>query len=66
MNETFEMWSAPWHALQRSLANGFAGEAAVAAAADRQPGARGAAPSAVSWLMRARHLAPQAAAHTSR
>jgi len=66
MNETFELWSAPWHALQRSLANGSAGQAAVGAAPHPRPRARVEAPSAVSWLMRARDLAPQAAAQAHR
>ena len=56
MSEFFEMWSLPWHALQRSLAK--SGEAlGVQAQAQTSPSGTppcaGAAPAAGNWLMRA-------------
>lgn len=55
MSEFFEMWSLPWHALQRSLAK--SGEAlGVQAQAQTSPSGTppcaGAAPAAGNWLMR--------------
>jgi hypothetical protein len=29
MNDTYEMWSLPWHALQRNLALGLGGDASA-------------------------------------
>jgi hypothetical protein len=53
MSEVLELWSLPWHALQRSLAKGFGADApAVAprpAPIDGEP--------ASSWLMRAQQAA---------
>ncbi len=65
MNEILELWSVPWHALQRNLAEAFGAQAASTPAAPdpvsvRGPAVRAAAkPDAanepVSWLVRA-HL----------
>jgi len=58
MNDEFEIWSVPWHAMQRRVANGFGAEAAARAATiPRGSGARGAAP-AGSWLARALGIGP--------
>jgi len=61
MNDIFEFWSLPWHALQRSLANGFGAEAHGSAA----PGAKSfgfaaTASTGGSWLARARLQMPPA------
>jgi hypothetical protein len=62
MNDIFEFWSLPWHALQKSLANGFgegaAGSAAPASASSRFGVAAPSTPG--SWLARARSGLPQA------
>jgi hypothetical protein len=55
MNETLELWSAPWHSLQRNLADRQAAEmsriiAGIAVAGGAQPGTD----AAPSWLARAR------------
>jgi len=55
MNETLELWSAPWHSLQRSLADTLGKEMSrvivgIAAAA----GAPQSANATPSWLARAR------------
>ncbi|MGO9513696.1 MAG: hypothetical protein ACLP2F_08655 [Steroidobacteraceae bacterium] len=60
MNEIFELWSLPWHALQRSLANGF-GAAGTTVSAPANPVCTGAriagtpvaGARASSWLVRA-------------
>ncbi len=52
MNDTLELWSAPWHSLQRSLAETLGIELSrliAAAAAPHEP-----ADTASSWLARAR------------
>jgi hypothetical protein len=66
MNDMYEVWSLPWHALQKSLAGGIgAKEGAVAVPNNAVPrrnatcarnaaGRRGAAGCADSWLYRAR------------
>ena len=56
MNKTVEVWSMPWHELQRSLAEAFGTEAiekSVAAPKSRRAHVPTAA--AVNWLVRARH-----------
>ncbi len=55
MNDTLELWSAPWHSLQRSLADSLGTEmsriiAGIAVAAGAEHGTDG----APSWLARAR------------
>jgi hypothetical protein len=73
MNHSCEMWSRPWHALQKDLAAGIGGDpiessALVWKAADvrglvqGQGGAEvsGFAVSAKSWLSRAQHRTPAA------
>jgi hypothetical protein len=61
MNEMLELWSLPWHALQRSLAEAFGVEAPAASATGPAAAALrtepGVSPSAepLSWLARA-HL----------
>jgi hypothetical protein len=55
MNDTLELWSAPWHSLQRSLADSLGTEmsriiAGIAVAA----GAQQTTETAPSWLARAR------------
>jgi hypothetical protein len=55
MNDTCEMWSLPWHALQRNLANGIGGDATVySAAMVKAVSVQSAAVAANSWLGRAR------------
>jgi hypothetical protein len=55
MNEICELWSLPWHALQRDLALGLAGEAVGRSvpALRAVKVQRAAAVSANSWLSRA-------------
>jgi hypothetical protein len=62
MNDIFEFWSLPWHALQRSLASGFGAEAAGTSAYGSEHWNSGAAvsPAGSSWLARARSGVPQA------
>jgi len=59
MNEILESWSLPWHALQRDLAMGLAGEAARPAVPTLRAVKvqRAVAVSASSWLSRARQAA---------
>jgi len=58
MNEICEMWSVPWHALQRNLALGLAANAAsLSAPALKSSSVQGVAVSANSWLSRARRQA---------
>lgn len=67
MNDIFELWSLPWHALQRSLADGFGTE--TSASGPVHPLTSGsdiAAPGAANWLMRARRTASRALAQASR
>jgi len=62
MNDMFEIWSLPWHALQRRLAKGVGAEAAANATTNPpNAGARVAAAPASSWLTRALSGAPTAA-----
>jgi hypothetical protein len=73
MNDIFELWSLPWHALQRSLADTFGNEANATLAASLSssnsrrlraaagaPVAAGAPAGASSWLVRARSGVTQA------
>ena len=56
MNDIFEFWSLPWHALQRSLASGFDSETVAIpthGSAHRCSGAA-APPTGNNWLARAR------------
>jgi hypothetical protein len=56
MSDTAEMWSLPWHALQRNLALGLDGNAIVHSAVTvKAVTVQGAAVGANSWLGRARH-----------
>ena len=58
MNDAVELWSTPWHALQRRLANGWGVDESI-----RSHGStlapRTAPHAASSWLVRARHAAPR-------
>ena len=55
MNDTCEMWSLPWHALQRNLALGLGGDAIIYSAATvKAVNVQSAAIPANSWLGRAR------------
>jgi hypothetical protein len=55
MNDMCEMWSLPWHALQRNLALGLgAGALAHAGATVKAVNVQSATVSASSWLGRAR------------
>ena len=61
MNDTCEMWSLPWHALQRNLALGLGGDAPAADATVKAVGAtikavnvQSTAAHSSSWLGRAR------------
>jgi hypothetical protein len=57
MNDMFEIWSLPWHALQRRLAKGVgAADAATVTANPLGAGARAAMAPASSWLARALSL----------
>jgi hypothetical protein len=61
MNDILELWSQPWHALQRSLALSFGVESAAMAPGDPQPAsARAAGTPADSWLVRALSVTAQA------
>jgi hypothetical protein len=68
VNDIFEFWSLPWHALQRSLADSFRVEAPSGAGLKLQSsgGRVAAAPAGSSWLMRARLSAAQEAAQALR
>jgi hypothetical protein len=62
MNEICELWSLPWHELQRSLADSLAGQAApivagILLARNSQSFTAG----ATSWLARARAQVQQVA-----
>jgi hypothetical protein len=74
MNHSCEMWSRPWHALQKNLAAGICGDllessapalkaANVRGIAQGQGGikVRGFAVSANSWLSRVQYRTPPAA-----
>jgi len=62
MNDIFELWSLPWHALQRSLVVSFGAETAAIAPGDpRSMGARVETAPASSWLVRALNDTAQAA-----
>jgi hypothetical protein len=55
MSDTCEMWSLPWHALQRNLALGLDGNAIVhSAVMVKAVTVQGSAVGANSWLGRAR------------
>ena len=55
MNDTCEMWSLPWHALQRNLALTLGGEAIMyTSALVKAVNVQSAAVAANSWLGRAR------------
>jgi len=63
MNDILELWSQPWHALQRSLAVSFGVESAAIASGNPRPtAAREAGMPAGSWLVRALSVTAQAAA----
>jgi hypothetical protein len=54
MHDTSEMWSLPWHALQRNLASGLGAAATIYPAATVQAvNVQSAAIAANSWLGRA-------------
>jgi len=53
MNDIFEIWSLPWHALQRRLAAGVGAEAAARHATNPRGAGVGVAVPASSWLARA-------------
>jgi hypothetical protein len=60
MNDIFELWSLPWHALQRSLAETFGAESAVHSAfTSKSLNSRNLPTPASSWLVRARNAATQ-------
>jgi hypothetical protein len=57
MNDTFELWSLPWHAQLRSLAKGFGAESA----GGESCAGSGCPPETAgrnSWLVRARSTQP--------
>lgn len=55
MNDTCEMWSVPWHALQRNLSKGIGREVlAHSGATVKAANAQSAIVSTNSWLGRAR------------
>jgi hypothetical protein len=53
MNEISELWSLPWHELQRSLANGIAAQTAPFVAGIALARRAHSAAAAPSWLARA-------------
>ncbi len=55
LNDTFELWSLPWHALHRDLAKSFGPEPAVVPSAGLKlmPAPAASAAAAGSWLRRA-------------
>jgi hypothetical protein len=57
MDDVFELWSLPWHALQRRLAKGFGSEVGGGGAAKLDPSGACDAPIRNSWLTRARSVA---------
>jgi len=59
LNDTFELWSLPWHDLQRSLAQRVGGEPVRPSRlrAQRAASPRAVAGLAGNWLSRARSLA---------
>jgi hypothetical protein len=60
MNDIFEFWSLPWHALQRSLANALVAETVRSAApAARSSKSVADLSASGSWLARARSGLPQ-------
>jgi hypothetical protein len=62
MNDILELWSLPWHALQRSLAKGFGAATTGNAPANLCSSGTGVASAQNgSWLARARRVAPPAA-----
>jgi hypothetical protein len=68
MNDIFELWSQPWHALQRSLADSFRAEAPSGAGLNLQSSGDGTVPGPAgsNWLLRARLSAVQEAAQAHR
>ncbi len=61
MNEIVEVWSMPWHSLQRSLAETFGTDVnGKSVAAPKPSQAHVPTAAAVSWLVRARHTTAQA------
>ena len=58
MNDTGEMWSLPWHTLQRDLARGLDGHAPAHAGAVIKAVAVQSSMSAGSWMGRARLRVP--------
>lgn len=60
MNDIFDMWSLPWHALQRNLALGLGGDVHECAAPTfKAVNVQGLAASANSWLRRAQRRTPR-------
>jgi len=61
MNDAVELWSTPWHELQRRLANGFGADEATGGSSRPLVGTRMAPQAAAgSWLLRARRMTPRA------
>ena len=66
MSEILERWSAPWHALQHTLAQGLGFEqVALNPRAPVVPTARPVAVGAGTWLARARGLVTPASSHAA-
>jgi hypothetical protein len=61
MSDILELWSEPWHALQRSLASRVASDPQNDGMHAHAPGPLVAAPVGGTWLVRARRLAASAA-----
>ena len=56
MNDIYELWSLPWHALHKNLAKDFGVQEAAGGCADRESvKVRSAVVYAGSWLSRARY-----------
>jgi hypothetical protein len=54
--DTVESWSAPWHRLQKTLANASGGSAPIHPLAVRKRGAVPTRPVASNWLVKAQRL----------
>jgi hypothetical protein len=59
MNDILELWSLPWHVLQRSLAKSFSAQTAVSAPVNSKCSNERPAGAPASWLVRALSIAGQ-------
>jgi hypothetical protein len=66
MNDLLEIWSLPWHALQRRLATGFEAERTIPRPTVKPSQSEPDAGEPGSWLKRARNIAAYQAVRASR